>query len=105
MTKQQITAGIAGIIATGGFVTAFVLLKPTNVTLCDHDGCKNISKAYYGILKKDLATRMEADTPLTIDQWNELISVLNEEAKGGMNLRAVGDKRSMKQAIIAKLKE
>ncbi len=105
MTKPQLLASVAALIATGGFVVAGVMLKTADVTVCDGKGCRDINKADYGVLKKSLAGKMEAGTELTIDEWNTLVSVINEEAKGGMNLGTVGDKKSMRQAIVTVLKK
>lgn len=105
MTKQQLVASVAATIAVGGFVAAGVMLKTADVTVCGGKGCKDITKADYGVLKKGLAGKVEAGTPLTIDEWNELVSVVNEEAKGGMNLGKLDDKKSVRDALVEQLKK
>lgn len=86
------------IIASSALVFPLAL---GNVKICNPQNqvCDTYTKAEYRNLKKGLADRISIDDPLTLDEYQKLLGILNQELKGGKKLGAVHSQSELKQKL------
>lgn len=97
----------AAAVALGG---AFLLSAQLNgnVTICSADGrdCQSLTRLEYQEVRESFASKLEADIPLSWDEYKLMISVLNKEiSDGGLEVRNVEGDADIKQGLINKLRE
>lgn len=61
--------------------------------------CDTYTKAEYRNLKKGLADKVSINDPLTLDEYQKLLGILNQELRGGKELGAVHSQSELKQKL------
>lgn len=97
--KEQVAAAGISLLVIGGL--AFITQKNGTVTLCNAKNvCISVSKTEYDLLRKQLASKVLAGQPLTIDEWIEYTGIVNNEARNKMTINGTG---GLSKAIATQL--
>lgn len=94
-----VVSGVAILAATGVFLSE---KADTKIELCsdpEKTKCEILTREEYTALKTGIAEKMTADMPLTWEEFQLLIGILNRELWGKKNLGAVNEHEPLKQKL------
>lgn len=99
--KTPLLIGAAGLIAS-----AVILVTPTTVDICQPDGrCDTFTKEEYRLVKGELADLVEADEPLTWEEYQAFVKIVDREIKANgrleiANVRGDGDIKNAINSLL-----
>ena len=106
MASIQSKDAVKAVIAFAAVGAILFSQSGEDVKTCSEKGdCQVITSEEFVDLKADLAGKVERDQPLTVQEWQALIGILNTELEGGKDLGAVSSPEDIKRSLTNLLYE